>query len=129
VEQALEVAHADALRKLIESEEDEQTVASYQWGLTDLESRLNPIELTKKQMKQYVGAYGPRRISVEDGVLYYQRGSRSRHALRPLGEDLFRVGDLDYFRVQFERNESAKVVKIIGLYQTGRSDEHERDKG
>jgi len=128
-EQALEAAHADALRKLIEAEEDEQIVAAYQWGLTDLESRLNPIEISSKQMKQYVGQYGPRRIFIEDGVLYYQREDRSPHKMEPMGEDLFRVGDLDYFRLSFERDKSDKVVKIVGLYDNGRSDNHERDKG
>jgi C-terminal processing protease CtpA/Prc len=129
VEQALDAAHADALRKLIETEEDEQIVASYQWGLIDLESRVNPVELSKKQMKQYVGQYGPRRVLIDDGALYYQRGDRPRLKIEPMGEDLFRVGDLDSFRVKFERNESGKVVKIIGLYQDGRSDGHDRDKG
>ncbi|NIO29709.1 MAG: hypothetical protein GTO29_14275 [Candidatus Latescibacteria bacterium] len=128
-EQALITAQADALRKLIETEEDEQIIAGYQWGLTDLESRLNPIELTKQQMKQYVGNYGPRRIFIEDGALYYQREDRPRYKMEPMGEDLFRVGDLDYFRLTFERNKSGKVVKIIGLYDNGRTDEHERDKG
>jgi hypothetical protein len=128
-EQALEAAHADALRKLIEAEEDEQIVAAYQWGLTDLESRLDPVELSAKQMKQYAGNYGPRRIFVEAGALFYQREDRPPYKMRPLGEDLFGVGDLDYFRLTFERNESGKVVKIIGLYDNGRSDGNDRDKG
>jgi hypothetical protein len=126
--QALDAAHADALRKLIDAEEDEQIVASYQWGLTDLESRLNPVELSKKEMKQYVGTYGPRRIFIEDGALHYQREDRPSYRMEPMGEDLFRVGDLDYFRLTFERNESGKVVRVVGLYDNGRSDGHDRDK-
>ena len=129
VEQALVTARTDALRKLIETEEDEQIVAGYKWGLTDLESQLNPIDLSEKQMKEYVGSYGPRRIFIEDGVLYYQREDRPRLEMQPMGEDLFRVGDLDYFRLSFERNRSGKVVKVIGLYDDGRTDKHERDKG
>ncbi|MEJ2721844.1 MAG: S41 family peptidase [bacterium] len=127
-EQALDAARADALQKLIESEEDEQITARYRWSLTDLESRLNPIELPNKQMKQYVGGYGPRKIFIEDGVLYYQREDRPRYKMEPMGEDLFRVGDLDYFRITFERNDSGKIVKLIGLYDSGRTDENERDK-
>ncbi len=129
VEQALDAARADALRKLIETEEDEQIIARYKWGLTDVESRLNPIELSKKQMMQYVGVYGPRRIFTEDGVLYYQRGDMPRYQMTPMGEDLFRIGDLDYFRITFERNKSGKVVKLIGMYDNGRTDEHDRDNG
>jgi hypothetical protein len=126
--QALLAARTDALRKLIEAEEDDQIVAGYKWGLTDLESQLNPIELSKKQVKQYVGSYGPRRIFIEDGVLYYQREDGPRYELQAMGEDLFRVGDLEYFRLSFDRDKSGKIVKIIGLYDSGRTDEHERDK-
>jgi hypothetical protein len=127
--QALDVARADALRKLIEAEKDEQIVAGYRWALTDLESRLKPIELSEKQMKQFVGGYGPRRISIEKGVLYYQREGRPRYEMVPMGEDLFRFADLDYFRLTVERDKSGKIVKLIGLYDSGRTDENERDKG
>jgi hypothetical protein len=127
-EQALDAARADALRKLIETEKDEQIIAGYQWGLTDLESRLHPVELSEKQMKQYVGGYGPRRIFIDNGVLYYQREDRPRYEMVPMGEDLFRFGDLDYFRLSFERNKSGKVVKLVGIYDDGRTDENERDK-
>jgi C-terminal processing protease CtpA/Prc len=128
VEQALDAARADALRKIIETEGDERIKSGYQWALADLESRLNPIALSKKEMKQYVGTYGPRRIFIEDGMLYYQRESRPRYEMAPMGKDLFRVGDLDYFRLTFERNKSGKVVKIIGVYDNGRTDENKRDK-
>jgi hypothetical protein len=127
--QALEVARADALRKIIEKEKDEEIAAGYRWALTDLESRLKPVKLSEKQMKQYVGGYGPRRIIMESGVLYYQREGRPRYEMVPMGEDLFRFGDLEYFRLSFERNKSGKIVKLIGLYDSGRTDENERDKG
>ncbi len=128
VEQALDAARVDALRKLIETEKDEQILAGYRWSSTELESRLNPIKLSKTQMMQYVGIYGPRRIFIEDGVLYYQREDRPRYEMMPMGEDLFRFDDLDYFRITFERNKSGKVIKLIGMYSSGRTDENERDK-
>lgn len=128
-EQALDAARADALRKLIETEKDEQVVAGYKWVLADQESRLHPMELAEKQMKQYVGAYGPRRIFIENGALWYQREGRPRYEMVPMGEDLFRFDDLEYFRLTFERNKSSKVVKLIGIYDDGHTDENERDKG
>jgi hypothetical protein len=128
-DQALDAAHADALGKLIDAEEDEQVKAHFEWAMRDIDTRLNPVEISKKEMEQYVGRYGPRRIFIDDGALYYQREDRPRFELEPMGEDLFSVGDLDYFRLTFERNKSGKVVKIVGLYDNGERDEHEREDG
>lgn len=127
--QALEAAHADALRKFIENEEDEQYQASLQWALLDLESQLDPLVLSEDQMMEFTGQYGPRRVFIENGALYYQREDRPQMKLEPLGEDLFRVGDLDYFRAAFGRDAQGKVVKFIGKYDNGRTDDHERDEG
>jgi hypothetical protein len=126
-EQALEVAHADALRKLIADETDEGYKAGLEWALQDVDSRANPVEISAKAMKEYVGTYGPRDIFAEAGQLWYQRDDRPRLKLEPMGEDLFRVGDLDYFRLRFERNSGGKIVKIIGVYDNGETDEHTRD--
>jgi hypothetical protein len=126
-EMALEAAHADALRKFIEDEEDEQYKAGLEWALLDLESRLNALEITEEQMEAFTGQYGPRRVFIENGELFYQREDRPRMKLEPLGKDLFRVGDLDYFRAAFERDTSGQVVKFIGMYDNGRTDENARD--
>lgn len=126
-EQALETAHADALRKLLEAETDEQFRARLEWEMLGLESRLDPPELSLEQMKEYIGQYGPRRIFSEDESVFYQRQDRPRHRLEAMGEDLFRVGSLEYFRLTFGRDDEGKIVKLIGLYDNGHSDENERD--
>ena len=126
-EQALDAAHADALRKLMETEEDEQIRTAYAWALDFVAARLNPVELGLAQMEAYVGAYGPRRIVLEDGVLWYQREDRPRYRLEPLGEDRFKVGDLDYFMLEFGRDGSGAIDRVIGRYDSGRTDENPRD--
>jgi hypothetical protein len=49
-EQALEAAHATALRNLIDTEEDEAYKAGLEWALLDLDSRRGPREITNKHM-------------------------------------------------------------------------------
>jgi hypothetical protein len=126
-DQALDAAHADALAKLIEAEEDEEFRAMLEWDRLEVASRLEPAAIDPARMEDFVGRYGPRRIFVEDGAYYYQREDRAPLRLEPLGEDLFRVGDLDYFRLSFGRDEAGRVVKIIGLYRGGRTDENPRE--
>jgi len=126
-DKALETAHADALRKLVEAEEDEIYRAGLEWALLDVETRLNPVSISQKEMKKYVGRYGPRRIYIDGGNLYYQRDDRQPYKLELMGGDVFRVGDLDYFRLTFEKDQKGKVVKIVGLYDNGRRDENIKD--
>jgi C-terminal processing protease CtpA/Prc len=125
--QALDTAHADALRTLRDDEEDEMFRDGYEWMLQGVDARLDPPELTSEQMAEYVGSYGPRQVFIDNGALYYQRGEQASHRLEPMAEDLFAVGDYDYFRITFGRNDEGKIAKIIGLRLGQDSDEHERD--
>lgn len=126
-EQALDAAYSDALRKLSATEKDERAKAVYEWALQDIESRLKPMEITAKQMRKYTGLFGPRRVFIENGNLWYQRESGPKYRLVPMGKDLFRVGTLEYFRLSFGCDEGGKVVKAIGLYDDGRRDENAKN--
>ena len=126
-DQALDAAHADALKKLVSTEENERAKAVYDWALKDIESRLNPVEISGKEMKKYAGSFGPRKILIDGGSLWYQRENGPRHRLAAMGKDLFRVGDLDNFRLSFGYDKGGKVVKVIGLYDDGRIDENARN--
>jgi hypothetical protein len=126
-DRALIAAHADALRTLRADEEDEAFAEIYDWALADLESRLAPVALSARELREYAGDYGPRHVTLEDGALFYRREDRSPHRLEPMGDDLFRVGDLDWFRLKFERNARGKIAKVVGLYEDGHRDENPRD--
>ncbi|MFH1843423.1 MAG: hypothetical protein ABIF77_09460, partial [bacterium] len=126
-DQAIDAAHADALRKLLEAEEDEQFKSMYQWGIAELEAKLHPLVLSERELKRYAGSFGPRRVYFEEGKLWYQREDRPPYELAPIGEDLFSVGDLDNFRLGFGLDEEGKIVKVVGNYDDGRTDENMKD--
>ncbi len=48
--------------------------------------------------------------------------------LEPLGDDWFLVGELDYFRLRFERDDDGRVVRLVGVYDNGRTDANARDE-
>jgi hypothetical protein len=123
-EKALETAQADALRKLVEAEKDESAKAAYEWAIADIDSRLHPVEITPKQMRKYVGVFGPRRVFIENGDLWYQREKGPKYRLVLMAKNLFKVGDLDYFRLSFGYDDAGRIVKAIGLYNDGRTDEN-----
>lgn len=126
-EQALEAAYAHALRGLIEAEEDDRYRSRLEWALLEVECRQSPLVLSRSELEQYVGDYGPRHVYLDGDDLYYRRDDRPAFKLEPMGDDLFRVGPLDYFRLTFERDEDGRIVRIVGLYDNGSTDAHERD--
>jgi len=124
---AMDVAYMLALDSLMKSEQNEDIRSAIEWAHLGLKSKLNPVELDQKTMKSYVGTYGPRTISLEDGKLYYQREERPRMQMHPMTSDLFMFDDLDYFRLKVVV-ENSKAVAVEGHYDNGRSDRNERDK-
>ncbi len=125
--QALDAAHVDALRKLMEAETDPAVRDSYGWALQFVEARLDPITLDAEQLAVYAGGYGPRRIILEDGVLWYQREGRPRYRLAPLAQDRFAVVELDYFMLEFGRDDAGRIDRLIGHYDDGHNDGNPRD--
>ncbi len=127
-EQALDVAHLEALKKLMEKTEDTDQQAKYQWAIDGKQVKLNPVTVDVSQLQKYAGQYGPRKFWVEDGVLYYQREDRPKYSLIPMGDDRFMLGGLDYFRIQFVEDANGDFNEMIGQYDSGRTDGHTRDK-
>ncbi|HEX6865089.1 MAG TPA: S41 family peptidase [Thermoanaerobaculia bacterium] len=119
VAEALEVAHARALAAVAEKATDPEHKTSLDFARGVLEDRRKPVSLSAAELQAFAGAYGPRNITLEDGALWYQRGKGRKMRMLPVGQDRFLVGDLDDFRVRFERDASGKVVRLIGMYPDG----------
>ena len=126
-DQAYDRALTEAMQYLIAHTDSEQSKTELQWTLDGIKARNNPMTISAEKMQAYVGDYGPRHIMMEGDILNYQRDERPKFAILPMGEDLFMVPDLDYFRIKFERNSSGKVVAIVGLYDNGYTDRNDRD--
>jgi hypothetical protein len=119
---ALVKAHVEALKTLQEKETDGDAKARLAWAQQELEAQLNPVTLSPEQLEEYVGTFGPRGFFVEEGVLYYQREGRPKYRLIPMGNDLFKLENLTYFRLQFERDDDGQVNLVVGLYDDGQQD-------
>jgi retinol-binding protein 3 len=116
---ALDVAHSRALVAVAEKTTDPEYKKSLEFVRGVLEDRRKPTNLPAAELQAYAGTYGPRTISLEDGALWYRRGQNRRLRLLPVGQDRFLVGDLDEFRIRFERDASGSVLRLVGLYANG----------
>jgi hypothetical protein len=127
-EKALDVAHLEALNKLVEREKDPDRKAQLQWAVDGKKVILNPVTVEMSQLQAYVGQYGPRKLWIEDGELYYQREEGPRYKLIPMGDHWFMIEELDYFRIEFVADEKGEVNEVIGHYDSGHTDSHKRSK-
>ncbi|WP_298511559.1 S41 family peptidase [uncultured Kordia sp.] len=121
--EALEVAEMQALEYLVKKTDDEQLKYRYNWALTSKKAMKNPMSVKKSILKTYVGTYDERKVTMENGTLYYQRANRGKYKLVPIKENEFMVGDLSFFRVRFIK-ENNKITAIQGVYDTGRTDKN-----
>jgi retinol-binding protein 3 len=124
-DKAMETAYLLALEKRMEKEEDKEIKQSVAWILDGIKAKQTPVTVDEKTLKLYVGEYGPRKITLENGELFYQREGRPKMKMTPMKDDLFMFDDIDYFRVKFIK-EGDKVVALEGNYDNGNTDRNEK---
>lgn len=122
---ALETAYMLALDSLLTKEDNEDSRNILVWASDGLKAKLEPVSLDENTLKKYVGVYGPRILTLEDGSLYYQREDRPKMELIPMKEDLFMVKEIDYFRLKIII-EDGKVIAVEGHYDNGTVDRHDK---
>jgi len=125
-EKALETAHREALKKILEKSTDEGQRKRLAWSLGTLEARLHPVTLDPERLKQYPGTYGPRTITLENGALYYQREGRPKYKMIPMSQETFMFDDPGYFRLRFVCDAAGRATEVVGLYDDGHTDRDPR---
>ncbi len=124
---ALTTAHLKALEKLAASTKDKNDKLRYEWHAESLKAELNPIKVEPEILESYAGKYGPRNITFESGVLYYQRTGRPKYRMIPLSNDLFMFKEIDYFRMKIIK-EDGVVKGVMGMYDDGNTDKNLKSK-
>jgi hypothetical protein len=124
--EAFDKAYALALEKLAAKAVDPQIKAAYEWILAGAKTRQTPVHIDEKILTAFAGVYGERKVTYENGSLYYQR-TGPKYLLIPMSETVFAVEGLDYFRVEFTVKDGA-ATELIGLYDDGRREPSPRTK-
>ena len=124
-DQALDMAYMMALDSLMQTEENKEIKAGLVWASDGLKAKLKPVSIDEKTLEKYVGIYGPRTLTIEEGTLYYQREGRPKMKMIPVSKNIFGFDELTYFRLRVII-ENGKAVALEGLYDNGRTDRNER---
>jgi hypothetical protein len=128
IDQALDAAYLDALRKLRERGGAEDEMFGLDWAIAGLDAKLNPIDLPVEVLEEYAGDYGPRHLRVEGGRLVYWRDDREPAPATPMTETLFWFESIPYFRLEVVLGPDGQPVKLVGHYDNGYTDENPRDE-
>ena len=126
--EALDVAYLEALNALLLECKDNSRKAPLEWAKKRIEARLNPVVVTEEGMKEYIGKYGLRRVFIKEGELYYQRKGRTEYRMVPLANNIFMLDGLEVLRIQFVRDSSGVVRKMVSLLESGPLRTYEKEK-
>ncbi|MCP4570384.1 MAG: S41 family peptidase [FCB group bacterium] len=124
--EALETAHLEAMKYILKNTDNEQKKEMLNWVVGYKDGLKNPAEVGLDLLRKYAGQYGPRKITLEDGILYYQREDRPQFKMIPLTEDTFIFEKLEHFRLKFITDSSGQVSEVVGMYAGGRTDHSPR---
>ena len=94
-----------------------------EWIKPLAENRPSSVEMTPDYVGRVAGQYEDRRLFVEGSQLKYQRGEGQVYLLTPLYDRLFKVGALEFFRLEIVTNRDGVPVKLVGHYEGGGKDE------
>ena len=123
---AFDTAYVKALAAVEAKAKDEEVKRSIAWIREGIAAKLQPVPMAESALRSYTGTYGPRVIRLEGAALTYQRQDRPKFTLVPMAQDLFVAPDLNYFRIRFERGPGGEVVRLVGIYDDGRTEANER---
>ncbi len=117
--EALAAANSQALAVIAEKITDPEVKATLILLHRIVEGRRHPVILPASDLAAFVGTYGPRHVTLENGVLLYQRGDGPKNRLLAIGNDQFLVGDFDDRLMRFERDANGKIVRVVGVTVDG----------
>lgn len=127
-EKALETAEMMALEKMAKKTTDPQRIQKINWQIEGLKAIMNPYPMDENTLKSFAGTYDDRTVTFDNGKLFYQRTGRPKYEMISMAENMFRVLDLNYFRIKFNKDSDGKITEFIGLYDDGHNDKSMRTK-
>ena len=125
-DKALETAEKLALEKMLKKTTDPQRKQKIAWQLDGIKAALNPFTMDENTLKTYTGTYEDRTVTFENGKLYYQRAGRPKYEMIPMADNMFRIAEVPYFRITFNKDSEGNPTEFIGLYDDGHSDKSVR---
>jgi retinol-binding protein 3 len=124
--EAFDRAYAMAVEKLAAKADTPERKAEFEWILAGVKVGQNRPHIDPKVLKTYAGVYGERKVTFENGELFYQR-TGPKYRLLPMTATLFALDGLDNFRIEFVIKDG-QAVELAGLSDNGERQPSPRTK-
>ena len=112
-EEALKVAHVEAVEHLAAKCQDEAERRDLVWVVEIIQSDYSPVVLDEAALSRCAGEYGTRRFFVEDGGLFYgHQDFPESWKLVPMSETRFRLDEDMKFEFLMDQDGRASAAKI-----------------
>lgn len=118
-EQALDTAHMLALEKLRKKEKNPQHQFRLDWEINDIKARLIPVSVDEKILEKYIGEYEDKHIVYLKNGKFFLKHGNFESVLLPLSQTLFKLGKIEYIRVEFILDKEGQVSGICILGDNG----------
>lgn len=119
-DRALETAEMKIFESLLSKTTDPAKLFNLNWDIELLRAINNPVVIDEKTLSEYVGVYGQRVFTLENGKLYYQRTGKPKFEMEPMTLTTMKGKGNTYFKIEFVRNNTGKVEKVNAYYQDNR---------
>jgi hypothetical protein len=125
-DKALEVVEEKIFQNLLTTVTDSTSKFELNWQYNLLKAHNNPVTINPETLQQFVGVYGERTFTLQNGELYYQRVGKPLFKLTPLTGTIMKGND--FFKIEFTKNDKGVYDEIIAYYQDGRIEKAKRTK-
>jgi hypothetical protein len=119
---ALLAAHTKALEGLVATSAG-AAKARYEWELLSIQSKKEPLQLDSAKLQHFTGTYGDKKVTLEDGQLYFFPFPGTKVKLIPLTNELFELDAMKNVRLQI-LSENNTVTGIAEVFDNGQTEKH-----
>jgi hypothetical protein len=125
-EDALETAELCAFAQAISETKDSATIKRLRLQRDLLISENHPLLLDTVALRAFEGSYGPYFVTYNNSCLYYQKTGKAKFPLLPMSPTTMRPKGNDTFMVEFQKDSTGRVNRMITWFDDGRSEYAER---
>ncbi len=116
--EALRTAHLKAIDDLVKGCTDDQRKSALLWDLEIIQSIYDPFILDEVILNRYIGQYGKRGFTLEDGKLHYTSPESSVWELVPITDTRFRLNE--DLKLEFILDQTKLATAVVISYRDER---------